>query len=481
MEIDEKSTVWKFPEVASHFLYAVVVSAGITLYLSPSMPKYYTAHLVFAALLLVDVLMKGVRPFEAGRIVGWALPLIGLLCIPLFRAFVLSDNGSLEYVYDPIVAFIPLVMLYRYARHLPERFVKISIVTILIFPGIVHLMYMIFDIFDMLLLHYHERLYSDRIRIFEYLKDAPRVGRRYVSLALCQMIIGGVVMAQVFTRFQLRSAGWIVATAALLSLALLDARSAYLSLIGGVALVLVTIGRFFPRFSFDLRAAKQLKIRIAISLIVVSAMVIAYNSGRSRWDAASYSAELAVHDVIRSGVPLKDRPFVDQSVWNTKIDDIEVCINEQHFRCAVDQSMYLRVAWMVSGARSIFEHPLGMGYSSSYMGRLWGVEGVPGKNQTVDNFIIELGVSFGLLGIAMYAIFGLRLGYSLRKSIRYGVSPPHAFLLAGLVGLLYTCMARSLIDVWSEGLWGYLFGLFGLYAGLQDRRLDNQSVSLANP
>ena len=177
----------------------------------------------------------------------------------------------------------------------------------------------------------------------------------------------------------------------------------------------------------------------------------------------SDSFAAAAHDVLHWEVELAQRPFVNESYWNAPIEDIDACYLEGHFRCKIDQSAYLRMAWLLSGMQSLIEHPWGIGYSDDYMARLWGVAGEKGKYQRSDSFLVEHIVSFGLLGIMLYALLVWGLLRSLRSAMRSGYA---SVVLVAICGIILVCVGRGLVDVFTEGLWRYLMALLGMYYGL---------------
>lgn len=177
----------------------------------------------------------------------------------------------------------------------------------------------------------------------------------------------------------------------------------------------------------------------------------------------SDSFAAAAHDVFDSEVEMAQRPFVNESYWSAPIVDIDTCYLEGHFRCRIDQSAYLRMAWLLSGMQSLINHPWGIGYSADYMARLWGVAGEKGKYQRSDSFLVEHIVSFGLVGIVLYAW----LLWGLLRSLRCAIRTDNAtVVLVAVCGIICICVGRALVDVFTEGLWRYLMALLGMYYGL---------------
>lgn len=121
------------------------------------------------------------------------------------------------------------------------------------------------------------------------------------------------------------------------------------------------------------------------------------------------------------------------------------------------------MAWLLVGLTSVVDHPLGIGYSDNYLGRLWGVAGDDGKYQRSDSFLVEHIVSFGLPGIALYGWLVWGVLRTLQRSVRSGEASATLVLVCGII---LVCVGRGLVDVFSEGLWRYLMALLGMYYGL---------------
>lgn len=201
---------------------------------------------------------------------------------------------------------------------------------------------------------------------------------------------------------------------------------------------------------------------LLVSLLVAS-VGLGYSAGKSRWLSMSDSFSAAVHDVFDSEVELTQRPFVNANYRSAPIEDIDECCLEGLFRGRIDQSAYLRMAWLLSGLQGFVEHPVGIGYSEDYMARLWGVAGEQGKYQRTDSFLLELIVSFGVVGIMFYAWLVWGLLHSLRQTVR---SANPSIVLIAACGLIFICLGRALVDPLDEGFRRYFMALLGMYYGL---------------
>jgi hypothetical protein len=442
---------------------AVLLSVVFALYLAPS--KYLAADLLAVVMLVIALAALG---FFRSEVIGGIKPLGPLLGVLLYAAVLdLSAGGGLNaasfYMRELLFGFVPFLLFYVIFRNQAPDQVPILSVAVFLIPGLVHLVVMFLDI--SLAIQYGDMpfLTSQKYGLLEYVKEAPRAGRRYLSLALLHLLCSGLAMTWYLRRLPYRYWAWGVSCLSVLSLALLDARAAYVSSIIGLALLGMAVGpsRAWQAQKSFLPTGRWVRL-LLISLVTATAWV-GYNAGKSRWVSLSDSMAAAVHDVFESNVELAQRPFVNESFWSAQIEDVGECNMEERFRCKIDQSAYLRTAWLLSGLKGLAEHPLGIGYSENYMGRLWGVSGEKGKYQHVDSFLVENIVSFGVIGVALYALIVYDLVKSLRRVVRAG-NPPVMLLV--VCGLIFVCIGRGLVDVFSEGLWRYLMALMGMYYGL---------------
>nr|WP_198984581.1 hypothetical protein [Herbaspirillum sp. ASV7] len=447
---------WVFPVICG-----VALAVILTLYLAPS--KYFTAD-VLAVLLLIVVL--GMLGFLRSGLGDGCKPLAPLLAMLVYVAILAFTNGTEQaaqsYIKELAFGFIPFLLLYVIFRNQPQTNIATLTLVVFLLPGVVHLAFMYLDIFMAIQKGDIPFLSSSRQGFLEYVKNAPRVGRRYLSWALLHLLCAGWLTAWHFRHTALKYLGLGLTGLSILSLALLDARAAYASVGIGALILILAIGpsKSWQKLKPYLPRGRG-RLLLACFFIVVAGL--GYNAGKSRWVAMSYSLEAAAHDVFDSDVELSQRPFVNEAFWNAPIEDIGKCYLEGHFRCKVDQSAYLRVAWVLSGMKSLTTHPFGIGYSDAYLGHLWGVAGEPGKFQRGDSFLVEHVVSFGVFSLLFYALLIWGVLHSMRRALQAGYA---SVTLVTLGGLIVVCAGRGLVDVFSEGLWRYFMALLGMYYGL---------------
>lgn len=451
----------KLPQV-TQVASAIWLSLIFTLYLAPS--KYFTADLLAAVLLVIALGAFGLRRSGVmGGIKPLAPLLVMLLYVGVFGLSVGAVPDAVPYMSELLIGFLPFLLLYVMFRNQARSDVPVLAVGVFLVPGLVHLAFMYLDISLAIWNGDVPFMSSSKHGVLEYIKDAPRVGRRYLSLSLLHLLCVGLLMAWQLRRVPARHFAWGLSGLSFLSLALLDARAGYASAIIGGGLLVMAVG--------PTRAWQSLKYfvpvgsagRALLVSLLIAAVGLGYSAGKSRWVAMGDSLTAAVHDVFDSEVELAQRPYVSESYWNAPIEDIDRCYLEGHFRCRIDQSAYLRMAWLLSGLQSLVDHPFGIGYSEDYMARLWGVAGEKGKYQRSDSFLVEHIVCFGILGIMLYVMLVWGLLRSLRYALQSGNAP---VVLVAVCGIILVCVGRALVDVFSEGLWRYLMALLGMYYGL---------------
>jgi hypothetical protein len=438
---------------------AVLLSLIFALYLAPS--KQSTADLLAAVLLVIVLTLLGLRRSGALSGIKPLVPLLGMaLYVVLLDLYGGGAHSASRYIREMLAGFIPFFLLFVCFRNLAPTQVPMLSVAVFLIPGLAHLLLMYMDILLAILRGDIPFSQSSRHGLLEYVKDVPRVGRRYASLALMHLLCAGLLLRGSFRSLPAKYAALGFFCLGILSLALLDARATYVSVVIGLALLIMAIGpghvwRTLRRFQFA-------KLLLPACLLLVAAEV-GYSAGKSRWVTLHESVAAAVHDVLYSNVALAQRPYVAEDYWNAPIEDVSKCYSERLFRCRIDQSAYLRTAWLLSGVQSMVTHPFGIGYSDDYMARLWGVAGNKGNYQRSDSFLVEHLVSFGAPGIMFYALLVMGVMRSLRVMLHSGRA---WFALVGVCGIILVCVARALVDVFNEGLWRYLMALLGMYYGL---------------
>lgn len=444
-------------------LVVLLIAVIFTLYLAPSAAKYEMADILVAVALAASFVTFGVPRVKWRKVLKPLTPLFFLLIYVVIQAVAQGGGDGWAYMRQLLFGFAPYLLFYLLFSRESSLRRPFFLLSVFILPGLVHLAYMYFDIGLAIYRGEMSFMTSSKHGFLEYVKDAPRVGRRYLSIACLQLLCGSLLMAWYLRQTSQRYWAWGLSVLGALSLALLDARAAYAASLIGVGLLVLAVGpllvwqnlkRFFSGSSWWM---------VAAATLVIVVVGLGYSAGKSRWVAMGGSVNAAVHDVYFSETPLAQRPYVDVSYWNSPIGDIEACYLEKHFRCRIDQSAYLRTAWLLSGAQSLIKYPFGIGYSGDYMARLWGVHENGDVYQRSDNFFVEHIVSFGWVGMLLYGwlVWNLFRTFHIAVRSRYATAA-----LVAVCGIIFVCVGRSLVDVFSDGLWRYFLALLGMYYGL---------------
>lgn len=443
---------------------AVWLSVIFTLYLAPSPEKYHAADMLAAGLLVLTMMVHRARPSKLAAGIKPLTPLLLMTAYVLLQGLTPGYAGGMgmQYALQLFYGLVPYLLFYLIFRHQTGTPSDTLLIAALLIPGLVHISYMYLDVLLSIQGGEIAFMTSSKHGFMEYVKNAPRVGRRYVSMALLHLLCGGLLGAAYAKDWPLRYGAWILSGLSVLSLALLDARAAYASVLIGSLLLTWAIG---PRKAWQ--SVKNVFhwhsiLKLVLAAFLVGVVALGYSAGKSRWIAMTYSIQVAVQDVLYTETPLGARPYVDMTFWSNPIPDVDECYLTGQFRCKVDQSAYLRVAWLLEGAQSLGNHPLGIGYSENFMGRLWGVEKSNSSYQRVDSFLVEHIVCFGWPAVILYGW----LFWGIISATRHAALTGQLTLSSIMVGaLLLACVGRTLVDVFSEGLWKYLMALLGIYYG----------------
>lgn len=468
MKIEQK-TLWI---VVTPLLLSLI----FILYLAPT--KHIFGDLLSLLTLTVVISIVGVRASNILQGMQTLIPLVALALYALLFEVLGRGKNNIDYVFELTSGFVPFLLLYVLLRTNKGLQPIHILLGAFVITGFVHIGYMYFDIWTAFQSHDIGLINTAGFGALESIKDAPRVGRRYLSIALVHLLFGSVLLAIIVKMRWLKIAAYWAALAAILSLALIDARSAYFSLLGGVLIFFVIFGKNYLITLVE----KALKIKpyiwILLFLVFACSVLVAYNSGKSRWAVMSYSIQAAYTDVMAEG-DRKMRPFIDSYFWTQPIADEEACIENRHFRCKVDQSAYLRTAWVLEGLRSLRDEPWGIGYSYDYMARRWDVAGDSRKYQHIDSSTTQQAVTYGLVGLSLFGVFMFKVvtaAFALEKTKRSVL-----LLSRMLILLILVYLVRSIFDLITDGAWRYLMALIGMYYGLLHSSANESNSNEAPP
>lgn len=438
----------------------MLMTIVVTLYLSPSKDLIADAVVLFVACLYL------IRSKLRGYLVD-LLFLIGALGVPVLFFLIYKKEIRLDYVLGGVEQLVmcAVVMSLFYSVFKSNLFVNkgYALMVLLLIPSLIHMYYLYLDMVGALYGWDLTRVDSAGRGVLEYLKETPRVGRRYASLAMVQLLFASIMIFLLQKSNFYKKVSIILFCMSVLSLLLLDARSAYVSLLLVFLIAAVAVpGLGKGVFCLLLRLSVKFKILLIISFLVIT--VVAFNTGKSRWSAMSYSFSTAYDDVFHysQNFDIKSRPYVSTSFWDKPVEDPYKCTAAREFRCVVDQSAYLRSAWMLVGVKSMWEHPFGIGYSRDYMARLWGVDGQVGFYQRNDSTLVELVVCYGIFGLIFYLCLVMVVIFAIRRNL-----DDKSFAVIGILGILIlSVLLRGIHDLISEGVWRYLMALIGIFFAL---------------
>lgn len=281
-----------------------------------------------------------------------------------------------------------------------------------------------------------------------------------MSIGLTNMLLGSLILV-VFRNGRKPYFTYFLSFVALMSLVLIDARSACAAILVAFAMVYLVnwreVNKVVSRFA--LRGGQ----RWVVALLATVVLVVAYDSGKSRWAYLGYSFSAAYGDVITSNQPVSQRPYVDKAYWSMPILNIDSCYANHECRCEVDQSAYFRLAGLLEGVKQAVLNPRGIGASDDYMGRIWGVEGDASKFQRTDSEFVFWLISFGFAGLLCYIFISLACLKSMHR--KSGASLEWAGIFLSVI--VMTILIRGIYDILDEGIWRCMMLLWGFAAGMQ--------------
>ena len=467
-----------------------LLSVILTLYLAPTKESYANTLVVIVGLVVVALSDFGLRHLMVLK----ALLPLGLLSLYAFALDRILPHTDTSIFYERMAWGVLAFWLFFYifaTMRLGRRYLWVFFIFAV--PALVHLLYMYADIISI-------AIGQDNIDI-ETIKDMPRVGRRYLSHALIPLLVVAFLVGP-----RVRPKRWLPAiflvglAGPTVSLALLDARAAYISLLGAVLAVAIIP----PLRREFMQAAGRWQLRMrsfyaGLAALAIVAALVGYYTGKSRWTAMEASIAAAIADVHSSEAAAaaysrsvvaavasaprantaktpKPLPFSDTEYWNKSI---EKRCSENRARCFVDQSMYLRSAWMLQALVQLKHHPFGIGQRRQLMfyespGQV-GTEGKRG-NTAGDNFVIEAALAYGFIGLALYGWLWCRTIY---MGVLVSSKSKRKVVFIALLTIIGICIMRAFVDVLSYGLWYYWMALLGVMYGCiaHEGRLTNVDLA----
>jgi O-Antigen ligase len=451
-------------------VFLMTLAAVLVFYMAPSKYRYGDAFIFLYWIFFVWWCFQHMRlllPFansinflknEASGLIKlhavFVIQTIFIFC--LWVAGIEIDGEVLDKLLWGLAAYLSIFFLFT-------RFVFINptliVGSVLVIAGFVHLCLMYVDIGAA---YWDGRLVfagNPRWGLLEGIKDLPRVGRKYLSFAMINMIFGCLILAinnPIKKRYF-----YFVGALGVIAIVLVDARSAYVSIFLIAVILLIFKWRtiFFKVAGMRLIGLQPI---LALCLILII-LTFAYESGKSRWGFMAYSFSKAYEHVFVSIEPVVLRPYVNEDFWSAPILNLREYYANHEFRCEVDSSAYLRMAWLLEGVRQAVDHPFGVGGSPNYMGRIWGVEGVESKFQRVDSEFIMFFVSYGLVGLFFYFI----MLFSAMMPICRPSKTKLDWVVVSISSLVITMLIRGMFDTISDGLWRCMMVLCGCVAAIE--------------
>jgi hypothetical protein len=329
----------------------------------------------------------------------------------------------------------------------------------LVIAGSIHLFYMHWD---MWMAYVDGRLAFDggpRWGLLEGIKDIPRVGRKHLSFAMVNLIAGSLILSTLIPSKRLYFYFFTVVAA--MTLVVVDARSAYVSIFAISLVVLLIRRRDIFSLVTDLRPSGMRL--MTVLCLVMMLFILAYESGKSRWGFMAYSFSKAYEHVFNSTDPVAQRPYVDKQFWFTPVSNTFECYTNRELRCEADPSAYLRMAWLLDGVKQVGANPHGVGGSIDYMGRVWGVEGEDTKFQRVDSEFIMFSACYGVVGLIFYLIMLRSAMLLISRTSKISLDWVATFLSLIVLAIL----VRGAFDTISDGLWRCMMVLWGAATGIK--------------
>lgn len=170
--------------------------------------------------------------------------------------------------------------------------------------------------------------------------------------------------------------------------------------------------------------------RLLVSLVTLAALALIGVDLRfdPRWDS------------LFATLPVAWNTAAHRAAWLDPGTPLPLLPNGQ----VVAQSNYLRIAWIKEGAKSLWDYPLGLGYSRSAFGKALLLRFGPGAATatSTNDGLFNLGIGVGFPGLILW--YGW-YGWLMRNASRYFTGPA-AFWGRSLFLVLLDAGTRMLVD-----------------------------------
>lgn len=220
-----------------------------------------------------------------------------------------------------------------------------------------------------------------------------------------------------------------IAMAALFALLLL---SSYLEAMrNGLIDIVILAGFLVARFVYRHRAQFTVRRRLIVAgiTLVVFALIGLDLAFDHRWDS------------LYATIPIAWNTAAHRQAWlNPGHAPLPLLPDGQ----PVAQSNYLRIAWIKEGFRSLFDFPLGLGYSRSAFGKAILLRMGPGVGAatSTNNGFLNLALGVGFPGLILwYVWYGLAI-----MGAMAGMGRPNAYWSRALLLVLLDAGTRMLVD-----------------------------------
>ena len=366
---------------------------------------------------------RGRQILFAWRPVAWGLALftawlfVELLFTPFWREALSAIQG--QWLSALLSGFLGVAIL-AWRRDLPPRAV------LLVFFGTLVVQAVAVDAQGLLWMIHHGQLPHGLVgRRWKGLTAGPDKSNYLTNMGL-DLLVAELSLRLEGDRFlpMNRAAMGIIFALLLLSSYLEAMRNGLIDLV-------ILAGFLVARFAYRHRAQFTMRRRLVVAgiVLVVLALVGLDLAFDHRWDS------------LYATIPVAWNTAAHRQAWlNPGHAPLPLLPNGQ----AVAQSNYLRIAWIKEGFKSLFDFPLGLGYSRSAFGKAILLRMGPGAGTatSTNNGFLNLALGVGFPGVILwYLWYGLAIRGAMAR-----IGRPSAYWSRALLLVLLDTGTRMLVD-----------------------------------
>ena len=196
--------------------------------------------------------------------------------------------------------------------------------------------------------------------VFEGINQHLIFGKRHYSIAALFAVVTATFFLMIEPRKHLKIFSSLLCFISLIGVGLANNIITQLTILLCPLMVFILLPR--GKVNISMPSLRKYILRATVNRVIFMLGVVCLTlslfsvieSGKSRYKMIYHSVEVSLIDVFSEDYLANNKPYFSKDYWQrplTAEDTIE-CMDSETYRCAIDQSIYLRVSWLLVYLRS---------------------------------------------------------------------------------------------------------------------------------